>query len=300
MELIEILYSIGYTKVHDYGRQYSMRPLYRDSDNDKALTVNKDTGEWYDFVERVGGPIESLIERTIGGPATPEILAQIASDTFLPARKQEIELTHQKTFDKELLVKLLNDHSYWHGRKVSNRVIEKFKGGVATNGRMTNRYVFPIFNSRDELVGFSGRYIYKSQHAAKWKHLGKKSSWIFPLIHEETILKNKEAILVESIGDMLSMEEAGFENVLVTFGVKISTDLITYLLKMDVNKVYLALNNDKNNNYVGNKAAQDGKDSLCNYFDPSQVIIALPEVKNDFGEMTRDEIISWKLKLNQK
>lgn len=291
--LVDILNNIGYTKLTDYGRQYSTRPLYRDSDNNTALTINKDTGEWFDFVDRVGGPLETLIERTLGRPLTPELKEKISSNEFLPLRRTEIDLPFQKVFEKSKLVKLVKDHDYWIKRGVSNSTISKFEGGIAIDGRMRNRYVFPIFNERNELVGFSGRYIYKSPYVVKWKHIGAKSNWIFPLIHSQEILKQKKVILVESIGDMLSLHDAGIKNVLVTFGVTLSGAVVKHLLKMDLEKIFIALNNDSLNNSVGNKAAETFKGGLSNYFDSEQIQISLPS-KNDFGVMNRDEINLWK------
>lgn len=297
MNLADILHKIGYTQLTDYGKQYSTRPLYRDSDNNSALTINKDTGEWYDFVERIGGPLESLIERTLGKELTPELRESIESADFLPDRKTEVELNHPKTFDKAMLTKLVADKSYWLKRQVSAATLDAMGGGVAINGRMMNRYVFPIVNDRNELVGFSGRYIYKSDYVAKWKHIGKKSLWTYPLINVPHVFDARSVVLVESIGDMLALHDAGIKNVFVTFGVKISPALKTLLIKLDVDRVYIGFNNDRLNKSVGNKAAEEERWELTNYFDESQVKIALPEVKNDFGEMTREEILLWKNKL---
>jgi hypothetical protein len=291
--LKEVLENIGYTKLKDYGRQYSARPLYRDSDNDSALTINKDTGEWFDFVERVGGPIEALIEKTLGRPLTPELKDQLGSAKFLSARREEIELPTTKIFDKNLLVNLYNDHSYWVNRGVSQHTISKFNGGLAVNGRMRNRYVFPISNDRDDLVGFSGRYLYPSQHVVRWKHLGQKSNWVYPLINAPEVYKTKSIILVESIGDMLALYDVGIRNAFVSFGVVLSSALIKFILMMDIDKVIISLNNDSHNKSVGNKAAVGFKTTLLNYLDEKQINIALP-IKKDFGEMTRDEILLWK------
>jgi hypothetical protein len=291
--LKDLLYSIGYTKLKDYGRQYSTKPLYRDSDNETALTINKDTGEWFDFVERIGGPIETLVEKTLGRPLTPDLKDKLGSEEFLPLRRTEIELEHQKTFDKSLLVNLHDDHSYWDGRGIGKEVVSRFGGGVAVNGRMRNRYVFPIFNERGDVVGFSGRYLYLSEFVAKWKHLGQKTGWVYPLFSKTEIVKTRTVILVESIGDMLALYDAGIYNVLVTFGVYLGPAIIKFLLQMDVDRIVIALNDDREKKSVGNKAAAKMRQLLLNYFDERQVSINLP-LKKDFGVMKRDEILLWK------
>ena len=39
-------------------------------------------------------------------------------------------------------------------------------------------------------------------------------------------------------------------------------------------------------------AAEKAKKKLLNHFDPNQIEVKLP-VKNDFGDMTREEIKTW-------
>jgi DNA primase len=297
-DVADILQQVGYQLI-DYGKEYRTKPLYRPSDNATSLCIKKTTGEWYDFSERVGGSLDLLIQKTVGD-IPPEIRDKILSGAFF-SRKEAVELTDIKTFDKSLLIKLNKNHEYWLNRGVSAHTINLFEGGTTTNGRMAHRYVFPIFNERKDLVGFSGRILAKNSNSPKWKHLGKKSHWCYPaFLNEETILNKKEVILVESIGDMLALFDAGIENVLVAFGVDIGPKLIEFLLKADINRIYIAFNNDKDNNFVGNEAAEEGRKQLIHYFDENQVMLALPETKNDFGEMSHNEILLWKENLNQK
>jgi hypothetical protein len=59
----------------------------------------------------------------------------------------------------------------------------------------------------------------------------------------------------------------------------------------------IAFNNDKDNNLVGNRAAEKAKNKFLKYFDENQIAIHLPDVKNDFGEMSKEEIIEWQKKI---
>ena len=99
--------------------------------------------------------------------------------------------------------------------------------------------------------------------------------------------------MVESIGDMLSLWQAGVKNTLVTFGTSLSLAILNYSLKLDPRKIYISLNNDSNKNNAGNIAAEKTQARLSRYFDKSQLKIALPP-KKDFGEMTKEEIVQWK------
>ena len=91
---------------------------------------------------------------------------------------------------------------------------------------------------------------------------------------------------------MLSLWENGVQNVIVTFGLDVSTSVVNLLLKLDPNKIYISFNNDASNNNAGNVAAEKAKKKLLKYFDRYQVRIALPD-KKDFGEMDGSEIDRW-------
>ena len=74
---------------------------------------------------------------------------------------------------------------------------------------MQNRYVFPIFDNKNNIIGLSGRKLEAKSNRPKWIHYGKKSKWIYPSFVNKNYIKDKEeVILVESIGDMLSLWEA--------------------------------------------------------------------------------------------
>ena len=53
-------------------------------------------------------------------------------------------------------------------------------------------------------------------------------------------------IFVESIGDLLNLNENGYHNVLVTFGLDISTKLICATLSLNLKSIIISLNNDSN------------------------------------------------------
>ena len=45
-DIKEILQNIGYQNLKDFGGWYRTRPIYRISDNDTVLAINKNTGYW--------------------------------------------------------------------------------------------------------------------------------------------------------------------------------------------------------------------------------------------------------------
>jgi DNA primase len=298
VNVYQVLTDLGY-KLKDFGKEYRTRPLYRDSDNDTVLKIYKDTGHWFDFKENISGDFSLLVGMTLKLDNPEKAKEWLKNKNFVIHKSSDIEkplLKATKKFDIEILSKLENNQNYWLNRGVSQNILEEFKGGLAKTGKMKNRYVFPIFNYKKDLVGFSGRDV-TNLSKIKWKHLGEKNDFVYPLfLNGEAIETQREVILVESIGDMLSLYQSGVKNILVTFGVNLSLGILNYLLKIDIKKIYISLNNDSNKNNAGNIGAEKTYSRLKRYFDDKQLKIALP-TKKDFGEMNKEEILQWKSNL---
>jgi len=295
VNVYQILTDLGY-KLKDFGKEYRAKPLYRDSDNDTVLKIYKDTGHWFDFKENISGDFSSLVGMTLKLEDPNKAKEWLKDKNFAFHQPKEISkplLKSTKKFDLDLLSNLENDNSYWNKRGINNETLDQFKGGVGKAGKMKNRYVFPIFDIKNNIIGFSGRDI-TNLSKIKWKHLGEKSDFLYPLfLNSEAIQSQKEIILVESIGDMLSLYQAGIKNILVTFGTSLSLAILNYCLKIDMKKIYISLNNDSDKNNAGNIGAEKTYSRLKRYFDDKQLKIALPS-KKDFGEMNKEEILTWK------
>lgn len=297
-----VLEEIGYSLI-DNGKEFRTRPLYRDSDNDNVLRIWKDSGKWVDFKENKSGSLEDLIKITLNLDSISEAkewaskrnLYQEENTTLKP----KATLKQCRVFDKSILLKLRNDHSYWASKNISEHIVKPFEGGLATTGKMYNRYVFPIFDSRDQIIGFAGRDVSQSSddRRPKWKLIGDKKQWAFPFKVNYNILKTKkEAILVESIGDMLALKENGISNVIVTFGLSLTSKILMSLVSLNPTKIIIAFNNDSLKSSAGNLAAESVRKKLLLYFDKKQISIKLPETNKDFGELNISEpqkIIEW-------
>lgn len=295
VNVYQILTDLGY-KLKDCGKEYRAKPLYRESDNDTVLKIYKDSGHWFDFKENISGDFTSLVSMTLKleDPAKAKEWLKDKNFSFVRSFEPTKPLIKStKKFDSEILQNLELDHQYWNKRNITNDTLIQFRGGVAKAGKMKNRYVFPIFDLNNNIIGFSGRDV-TNLSKIKWKHLGEKNDFLYPLfLNSETIQSKKEIILVESIGDMLSLWQAGIKNVLVTFGTNLSLGILNYCLKIDAKKIYISLNNDSNKNNAGNIGAEKTYARLKRYFDDRQLQIALP-TKKDFGEMNKEEILQWK------
>jgi DNA primase len=290
----QILTELGY-KLKDYGKEYRAKPLYRESDNDTVLRIYKDTGKWFDFSQNISGDINSLVSMTLKLELPNQAEEWLKNKNFnfnTDHLNKKPLLKSVKKFDTELLLKLEKDNSYWINRGINEETISLFSGGKASVGKMKNRYVFPIFDPKKNIIGFSGRDTTNTS-SIKWKHLGEKNNFLYPIFLNDAFIKeSKEVFLVESIGDMLNLWQNNIKNVIVLFGVNLSLPILNYCLKMDIKKIFISLNNDSKNNNVGNIAAEKIFVKLKRYFDENQLKIKLPS-KKDFGEMTAEEIKSW-------
>jgi hypothetical protein len=291
----EVLNELGYHSIREFPKEFRMRPLYRASDNDTVLSIRKHNGRWIDFKLGIGGNLLDLIElHSVEDVAKWLEEKNFDVDEFSVSSHAPAKLQMPRKFDKNVLLRLSKDTEYWEGRGISAKTLERFGGGVANVGKMANRYVFPIYNCKGEIVGFSGRDLleYPTKDRMKWKHIGDAGQWVYPaFLNAETIRRSQAVILVESIGDMLALFNTGIENVLCIFGVNLGAGIINFLLKIDAQSICIALNNDTNS-LVGNTRALEIEQQLHNYFDSEQVAVCLPE-KKDFGVMTPEEISLW-------
>ena len=301
MNYREALSDMGYSNICENAKEYRMRPIYRDSGNSTSLKVDKETGFFIDYGQNIKGSFTDLVKITMGLKSLSEARIWLSQKEIAPTHTRIEErplIKTPKKYSKMTLQKLEPNHDYWIKRGVPQETIEIFKGGVVSEGKMKNRYVFPILNGKEEVVGFTGRDIQtpKLDSRPKWKHIGDKSSWKYPLQVNYPIIKaQKEVIIVESIGDMLSLWSAGITNTMVSFGLEVSNDIVNFLLRLDPDNITLSFNNDSAKNNAGNIAAEKSHKKLSKYFDASQLEIKLP-TKNDFGEMNEKEILAWQTK----
>jgi hypothetical protein len=297
----EILSNLGYN-LKEYSKEYRTRPLYRDSDNENVLVIYKDTGRWIDFKENITGNLQDLVRMTLNLQDNVEAKEWITqklptAQTYTVYKKPQIKQV--KCYSSDVLTKLVKDHSFWNKRNISDETMNIFEGGILKEGRMKGRYVFPIFDKERKLIGVAGRDILNRSEkmCPKWKLVGDKINWKYPLqVNSKILSESRQVILIESVGDMLSLWEAGIKNTIVTFGINLNTSILNTLLILNPDKIHISFNNDSDKNNAGNLAAEKTKDKLLKHFDKHQISIALPP-KKDFGEMTKEEILQWKTNL---
>lgn len=296
----DILKSIGY-KLIDCGDHWRTKAIYRNGSGSTSVKIYKNSGVWSDFgIENGCKPFQALVEATVKDKKRSlNIVKNISSvDTYQPKDRIEME----KVYPNECLDDLFPNYSFYKKRGISENTQRKFKVGLANIGKMYRRMTFPIYNEHSQIIGFSGRKIDDNNDFPKWKQIGKKSKWVYPVYvpeseSDEEITKKREAILVESIGDALALYENGIKNVIVIFGVSTSWQVINYLSSKELDRIIISTNNDTdskdNNGLIG---AIKCYLKLSKIFDLERLIIKFPpKGMNDFGKAHEEDynMINW-------
>jgi hypothetical protein len=306
-----ILEDLGY-KLKDKGLYWQCPALYRDGDNETALQIYKDSGAWKDYVKDTPFmPLKQLLILTLNTNDPKELSKYLNKDdiTFLSERSSSLneKIEMDEIYPESHLSKLLPHYKFYNDRGIGDRILKRLRGGLATKGKMYQRFVFPVYNEHGQIHGFSGRDMSSKDNRPKWKHIGKKKNWIYPAnvpasLDKKTVdfSEYDSIIIVESIGDCLGLMQNSFENVAVSFGLDISSKLCCWMIELGFKKVYIAFNNDNADpeNNRGLQAAIKNYLKLLNYFDKDMLRICLPN-KNDFGDMSTEDFIKWRAKQNK-
>lgn len=290
-----LLTEIGY-ELRRSANYLQTAALYRQGSDPTSLTIYPEDNLCIDWVLGEKFTIETLIARTLKLEGADKVQEWLQTkNVVIQPVKPKPKIKMPKTYPVETLNELMPDHSYWLNRGIDLDTLRLFRGGLAgKKGALKHRYVFPIFNAKNEIVGFTGRdtLVYENNDRPKWKHMGDKMTFKWPLFLNNKIIKDKkQAILVESPGCVLSLWTCGIKNVVCLFGTVLNLEILNFLIKYDINEVVISVNNDainKQGQRPGQEAAVKMKRKLLKYFDSRQIKVALPELK-DFNEMLLTE-----------
>lgn len=283
-----VLLKIGYDLRNESSSYWRALPLYRESGNASSLRIAKDSGAFTDFAANIKGDLFELVQLSLGLSNIEEAKTWVAETGF---SKTYVERKPKIVLDKQINSKYSDDlmphFSFYESapRNISLDIIKSFECGVCFAGKQNNRFVFVIRDEEGNVKGVAGRDLIGGR--VKWKLMGDKRKWVFPLSSIPYIEENQEVWLVESIGDMLALYDAGVKNVLVTFGIDISNGLVNFLATLPLKKLFISPNNDssKEKNWGALGAVGIAK-KLSKLIDENKIIIALPPA-GDWGEMER-------------
>jgi len=127
--------------------------------------------------------------------------------------------------------------------------------------RFAGRIIFPIHNIAGRVIAFGGRILKDDPKAAKYlnspeSEIYHKSRVLYGIFHaKREISRNDKCYLVEGYTDVLSMHQAGIENVVASSGTALTTDQIR-LVKRFSNNITIIFDGDE----AGIKASLRGID----------------------------------------
>jgi len=297
IDYASILRNLGYT-LSDRGSYWQTSAIYRGGDNKTAISIYKDSGVWTDFVAgSVALPFELLLKKTL---KTNDVSHIIKGEEFNYTTKRRELLKEEKIFNNSVLERLLPDFDFFNNRGISVATQKAYKCGLATNGKFFRRMVFPIFREDGLIHGFSGRKVVEDNDYPKWLHRGKTANWLYPYFSvdgvKEQINEEGRIFVVESIGDSMSLYQAGIKNNCVAFTNSMNPHLISKLNGMNKD-VILSFNNDNGQNR-GFDGALASLLRMIDSIDLDRIwFYPCPRKGYDFGDMTTEEIKAWRSSL---
>ncbi|MBQ3845228.1 MAG: DNA primase [Bacteroidales bacterium] len=128
-------------------------------------------------------------------------------------------------YDKDLLIKVGLTGSY------ENRLYDRYQG----------RVIFPIHNLTGKVIGFGGRILTSEKTKAKYvnspeSEIYNKSQTLYGIFFARNeISRLDNCILVEGYADVLSMHQAGIENVVASSGTSLTTEQIRMISRYTKN-----------------------------------------------------------------
>jgi hypothetical protein len=290
-EVEEALNKLGYDLKTENAKYWRSRPIYRESGNSTSLRIEKDTGSFQDFSANLFGDFRELVKLTLNLGSRKAAGKWIDENNInLPLIERKPKIKVKKAIKDFEFANLLPHYVFYTGEKrgISPEVFEGLECGVCMSGRMGNRLTFVIRDEDGDAIGMAGRDLlgYRDN---KWKLIGRKSEWIYPYFSLNPNNSAEEIFLVESIGDMLALKNAGINNILVLFGVSISAKQLNHIVSLGC-KVTISTNNDQKENVnVGEVAALSIKEKLSQFINEDNIRIKLPTL-NDWGETSKEEI----------
>jgi 5S rRNA maturation endonuclease (ribonuclease M5) len=297
-EIKTILSNLNYP-YQDCGDYLTSPALFRGGDNSGSLGWYPSKNLVIDFVTSKRYWIKNLLKEIIKCDSIEAVDNWISNKNIeiKPTEKIEPKIQQIEKFDlKEFESLIIPDYSYYVNRGISENVLKRFKCGVIlAKSRLKNRFCFPIFNRKMDIVGISARAI-NDNAKIRWRQLGKKSSWCYPLfLNIKQIRAEKSVILVEGISDLLSFFQAGIENVVCLFGTECNVNLLNVFLRLNDIKIIISTNSDE----PGKAASSKIESRLLKYFDRINVSVNLPPDEfKDFNEMFikngENSLIEWK------
>ncbi len=140
------------------------------------------------------------------------------------------------------------------------------RAGLITQGDgdfFRHRVIFPIFNISGKVIAFAGRQLISSKRSPKYMNSPETEIYIkrkvlYGLFHAKKAIREEDnCFLVEGYTDVISLHQAGIENVVASSGTALTPEQIR-LIKRYANRITVLYDSDP----AGIKAAMRGLDLI--------------------------------------
>lgn len=148
--------------------------------------------------------------------------------------------------------------------------------------RFQGRVIFPIHNLTGKVVGFGGRILTGDKTKAKYlnspeSEIYNKSKTLYGIYFAKSeIIRQDNCILVEGYADVISMHQAGFENVVASSGTSLTKEQILLISRYTKNVTMLY-----DGDAAGLKAALRGTDMILEEGMNVKVVVLPPDEDPD-------------------
>lgn len=197
---------------------------------------------------------------------------------FETEQGKAVALTYfkQRNIREETIRKFLLGYStdVWdefirHALKEGYKLDQVVKSGLAVHGegkyfdRFRGRVIFPIQNLSGRVIGFGGRILITDKNKPKYinspeSDIYVKSKVLYGLYQaKNAIITNNNCLLVEGYTDVISMHQAGIQNVVASSGTSLTQDQIKLISRYTKNITILYDGDD-----AGIKASFRGIDMI--------------------------------------
>lgn len=162
------------------------------------------------------------------------------------------------SLDKNELTKILLNKGY------TNKEIEDYGLSNGIYDLYFNRIMFPLFDTNDRVVGFSGR-IYKNKDSSKYINtketpIFKKGELLYNYFKaKDFVRQEKKLLIVEGFMDVIRLYSIGVKNVVALMGTALTKDQISLIKRLSKN-IILCLDGDQ----AGKKAMNSVGEDLTN------------------------------------
>ena len=188
-------------------------------------------------------------------------LQYIADRKMLPSTVKQFGIG--ASLDYRELAEYLAGKGYHKEDILDSGVLIESKNGRLIDAQ-AERLIFPIINNMDEVIGFGGRFLGKTDFA---KYKNTKETMLFNkrnTLYNINLLKKlkreqpiSSVIIVEGYMDTISLYQAGFKNVVASMGTSLTKEQAR-LIKRYTENVYISYDGD----FAGQKADLRGLEIL--------------------------------------